>query len=117
MSSSSRTELRDTDGVLLDEGADPLPETRLGDQVHLDAQEVFEKDSQLHVGGKSGRGPEAHEEVDVAVSGGFSAGYGTEEPEGFHPESLDFASMCRQQCQNVITSHDLTSTSQRYCNP
>src|SRR3954449_6727071 len=105
MSPSSRMELRNTDGILLDEGADAIPETGLGDQVDPGAQEVFEEDAQLHVAGEGGGLPEADEEVDVAVRGGLPSGYGAEEAEGFHFEALDLAAVGRQQGQNVVASH------------
>src|SRR4051812_31348868 len=91
-----------------DEGADAIPEAGLGDQVDPGAQEVFEEDAQLHVAGEGGGLPEADEEIDVAVGGGFPSGYGAEEAEGFHSEALDFASVGRQQSQNVVSSHGMS---------
>src|SRR4051812_24158550 len=102
MSSNSRKELRNTDGVLLHEWTDALSETRLGDQVDLGSQEVFEEDAQLHVAGEGRCLPEADEEIDVTVRGGLASGHGAEEAEGFHSEALDLASVGRQQSQNVV---------------
>src|SRR6185312_7150460 len=98
--------LRNTNGILLDIGTDGLSETRLRDEVNLDAEEVFEENPQLHEVGEGRLPLEADEEVHVAVSRGLLSRHGAEQAQGLNAEAVQVGPVCRENRENVGASHD-----------